>query len=152
MEDGQPLFSRAHDNELWVLLLEKAYAKVFGSYYSLIGGDTSQALMDLSGCPTKAYDLESDISVQAKIKSGELFKQIKTWDHNRFLMSASTPVDKELCHKSLIAQHSYAILEAKEHSGHQLLKIRNPWGNEEWDGDWSDKSQLWTQEMKEAFN
>ena len=26
--------------------------------------------------------------------------------------------------------------------------MRNPWGNEVWDGDWSDKSPLWTWSLK----
>lgn len=58
-----PIFSRANGNELWVLLLEKAYAKLHGSYYSLIGGDTSEALIDLSGCPTKQFDFQVDMTV-----------------------------------------------------------------------------------------
>lgn len=33
-----------------------------------------------------------------------------------------------------------------------MLNIRNPWGNFEWDGDWSDNSPLWTEEMIKAFN
>jgi hypothetical protein len=37
----------------------------------------------------------------------------------------------------------------KESRGNQLINIRNPWGQFEWDGDWSDKSPLWTPEIIE---
>lgn len=47
--------------------------------------------------------------------------------------------------------HAYSIIAAKEAKGHKLVLIRNPWGNFEWDGDWSDNSQLWTKEMIELI-
>ncbi len=29
---NQPIFSKSHENELWVLILEKIWAKLHGSY------------------------------------------------------------------------------------------------------------------------
>lgn len=40
------------------------------------------------------------------------------------------------------------MIGAYEIDGLRLCKIRNPWGNFEWKGDWSDNSDLWTDEMK----
>lgn len=46
-------FSRSgQDKEIWVLLLEKAWAKIFGSYQRIEGGTTGEALPSLTGAPT----------------------------------------------------------------------------------------------------
>ena len=29
-----------------------------------------------------------------------------------------------------------------------MIKLRNPWGGSEWNGDWSDNSHLWTQDLR----
>jgi len=34
----------------------------------------------------------------------------------------------------------------------KLLHLRNPWGHKEWNGDWSDNSNLWTEELKKKFH
>ena len=44
--------------------------------------------------------------------------------------------------------HAYTVLEAKEltqgpKKGTKLIKVRNPWGKEKYNGPWSDKSDLW---------
>ena len=47
--------------------------------------------------------------------------------------------------------HAYALLRAATTStGVNLVEMRNPWGQGgmEWNGDWSDKSPLWTETLK----
>lgn len=42
--NGGPIFSTTAENELWILILEKAYAKLHGSYLALRGGYALDAL------------------------------------------------------------------------------------------------------------
>ncbi|CAE7408386.1 Capn15, partial [Symbiodinium sp. CCMP2456] len=57
--DGSGLaFSRAKDRQLWVPLVEKAYAKAHGSYKAISGGSVAEALLDLTGAPCESIDLE----------------------------------------------------------------------------------------------
>ncbi len=44
--------------------------------------------------------------------------------------------------------------KSRLHEGQELrlLKIRNPWGFAEWNGDWSDNSPLWNEELRSYFD
>ena len=41
--------------EIWVLILEKAWAKVFGSYQRIEAGTAGEAFYPLTGCPHKFF-------------------------------------------------------------------------------------------------
>jgi hypothetical protein len=43
------LYSRSKHSQLWVPLLEKAYAKAYGCYAAISGGHIPEALFDLTG-------------------------------------------------------------------------------------------------------
>lgn len=56
----------------------------------------------------------------------------------------------------LVDGHAYSLISAYEVTVNnkpvRLIKIRNPWGQKEWTGAWSDKSPLWTPELRKQLN
>lgn len=61
---NKPIFAHGKDpNELWVPLLEKAYAKLHGSFEALDGGSVTAALVDLTGGIAETLDLTQDDEV-----------------------------------------------------------------------------------------
>jgi calpain-15 len=87
---GQPIFSRSHGTELWVLLLEKAFAKLHGSYMQLRGGWVNEGMIDLTGCPTLTYKFEKE-DVRQMIENDLLWVKFKSYDDEGSLLTASTP-------------------------------------------------------------
>jgi calpain-15 len=158
---GGPLYAKGHGNELWVMLLEKAYAKMCGSYAALKAGWAFEAMLDLTGAPywTVRFD---DADTKKMIEDGSLWSLMLQNDALNYIQSASTPGEDVLTvggdrkakdgETGLVAGHAYALIAVKEvkSKGIKLVQLRNPWGEGgmEWNGDWSDNSPLWTAEIK----
>jgi calpain-15 len=53
-----PAFSYAVQNELWVMLLEKAWAKMYSSYKRIEAGFPEEALHDLTAAPVRHIFLQ----------------------------------------------------------------------------------------------
>ena len=60
-------------------MLEKAYAKLRGSYLSLINGSYQDAMMDLTGCHTLSLNFK-DPKINEMILSNKLWDLIKHYD------------------------------------------------------------------------
>jgi len=158
--NGGPMFSSCRGNELWVVLLEKAYAKLHGNYWQLRAGFVSHGMMDLTGCPTMRYSFPESKNVYDKILqyADKLWDILIKADNYGHIMCAGTPgvdawtegggPDKET---GIVPGHAYSVIQIKEYDDVRLLNIRNPWGQFEWGGEWCDNHRNWTSEMIEAF-
>ena len=151
-------FSYYSDNDtkqnvyLWLSLIEKAFAKSFGSYYLLENITLKESLRYLTGASVTTIDNSNE----------DLWNEIKNSFNNNYLILASsghTSASKELLKEvGLLPQFSYNILEAHEveldegGSSEYLLKIRNQWGQIDWTGDWSPFSNHWKEDLKEMLN
>ncbi|GAA0139178.1 cysteine protease [Lithospermum erythrorhizon] len=148
---GRPAFATSRKrNELWISILEKAYAKLHGSYEALEGGFVQDALVDLTGGAGEEIDMRSS-HVQIDLASGRLWSQILRFKQEGFLLGAGSPSgsDVHVSSSGIVQGHAYSILQVREVDGHKLVQIRNPWANEvEWNGPWSDSSPEWTDRMR----
>ena len=52
---NQPAYSQANGPELWVLLFEKAWAKIHGSFARIEAGSAHLTMRDLTGGPGYHY-------------------------------------------------------------------------------------------------
>jgi calpain-15 len=158
--NGGPMFSRGGGNELWVMLIEKAYAKLHGNYQALSAGFTKHAMVDLSGCPTEHLDFpkEKEDFDDIEEEADEIFEKMREADEEGYLISTETSGvdtitegDGPASGGGLVSGHAYSVIQVKEALGNKLLNIRNPWGQFEWNGAWADNAEEWTDEMIEEL-
>ena len=147
--DGAPCFSHANSNELWVIMLEKAWAKIHGSYERIIGGASHFVLRDLTGAPSFEFSADEPGAFQ-KVLDGDK----KGYAMLTGINQKSHEETERLRELGLASEHSYGLISAAEvidaqGNQAQLVKLRNPWGNFEWKGRWSDHSDCWTEELKQ---
>jgi hypothetical protein len=62
-----PLYGHCQEqsNEFWVPLMEKAYAKLHGTYEMLNGGQMGEALVDLTGGVSEKFHFRSPETTEA---------------------------------------------------------------------------------------
>ncbi|MED6282972.1 hypothetical protein CHARACLAT_003929 [Characodon lateralis] len=151
-------FSCCHSpSAFWVALLEKAYAKLRGSYEQLWAGQVSEALVDLTGGVAERWNLmgfglkkeerrveqDSDKVIRKKLDLNLLccVKEecaLSCATHN-------TPIGLG----ELDQHHALTVMEwldLKKVSGSEarLLRIRNPWGRCCWAGAWTWSGVGWS--------
>jgi len=130
--------------EIWVSIIEKAYAKLHGGYGNIQEGRTRYGVRDLTGA--------SPYTVEAGITDEDLRQRFQSAKDSgvRVMVGIArnaAPVG------GILSAHAYSILKIidRRDKGLPVLCLcRNPWGHEgEWQGPWSDGSSEWTDATRE---
>jgi calpain len=155
---GQLMFMHsAENNEFWSALLEKAYAKLNGSYEAMQGGASAEAMEDFTGGICEVFNFRKEVPPN-------LFSIMKK-GYERDSMLGCT-IDAQpgqiecVLDNGLVMGHAYSITGVREidFRGRKqgLVRVRNPWGNQyEWKGAWADNSSEWkdvTEQQKKELD
>lgn len=135
----------SEDGGVWNPIMEKAAAKMFGTYDNLASGSSSAAIYWLTGMPGSQYSTNPS--------NPQATKDHLQWaivDHTFVTVAGSHgSSDSQLSANGVVLNHAYNVFGMQDiikDNGQTvtLLKLRNPWGAEEYLGPWSDSSNLWT--------
>ena len=104
--NGSAAFATSRDGELWGSILEKAWAKLHGSYERIEAGFAENVLRDLTGAPTEVIETSDET----------LWDRVQQADQRDWIMAASagtTGASVDALEKlGLIGFHAYGLLKA----------------------------------------
>uniref|UniRef100_G3QSZ1 Calpain 12 n=1 Tax=Gorilla gorilla gorilla TaxID=9595 RepID=G3QSZ1_GORGO len=142
VREGKLMFVRSEQrNEFWAPLLEKAYAKLHGSYEVMRGGHMNEAFVDFTGGVGEVLYLRQN--------SMGLFSALRHALAKESLVGATALSDRGeyRTEEGLVKGHAYSITGTHRvflgFTKVRLLRLRNPWGRVEWTGAWSDSCPRW---------
>lgn len=136
------------EKEIWVQLIEKAYAKMNGGYKKINGGFEEVALEALTGEAYSSTSINGFLGI-GKTSDADMKTKIKSAVDGDQAITASTKsqgaidrADKKAGvtfadDNDIVGRHAYSVMEADD----SKIKVRNPWGsgakNPEPEMDWT---------------
>ena len=132
---GRPCFAQLpeHGCEIWVLIAEKAFAKLNGSYESIVAGQENEALADITGGLPQDYKLRGNDATDgfdAEQLWNELINHTNANETNLVCASCFN------ANNGIMSGHAYGVVDLQEitmkigndNEKEKMVKIRNPWG------------------------
>ncbi|MBI3182037.1 MAG: hypothetical protein HYZ28_07815 [Myxococcales bacterium] len=126
---GPSRYGKARESkELWVSILEKAYAQWKGGYENIgNGGRAGEVMSAVTGRSSNWYSIGST-------GADALFRTIRDGAASHRPMTAGThgkDSGVDYSGTGVYAWHSYTVLGASEENGEKYVQLRNPWGRTE---------------------
>ena len=135
---NRPAFTLSvRGNELWIPLLEKAFAKLAGCYEKLNG-----TISTISRADALQY-LTGGVAKRELVSGPSFIPIVEHAEKMGFPMTVCTNFDKESTKNGIVGNHEYCLLGTRTHENVTLVSVYNPWGSGEWTGPWSRGSAEW---------
>ncbi len=145
-------FAHCRNREIWVNLLEKAWAKVNGCYAQIGKKFSPYEIFDIL---TESYTEVINLNKYRNNLKNKLWEKILNAQNKDFIIISVSNNNSSVEEIGLVPGDTYIISKAYEINddieSEKLLKLCNPWGGVEFSGDWGETSSKWTEELKEKL-
>jgi len=135
--DFGPLYARPNENEIWFMLIEKAFAKLYGTYKELEILSITECLEIMTGMPVS----QSRIGSYGEDK---LWRKLMDYDKKNYMISV-----RESSERRERTNRIFSVVHLYEVDGCKLIKLRNHYGVYDWKGDFSANSPVWSRCLRE---
>ena len=113
------VFSSSYLNELWVILLEKAWAKISGCYANTIEGTTSEVFDAFSDGTTESFTVfEND--------KDDIYELLQQGKEDNDCITVCANKDISVADVGLVPGRNYLVEDVKEIEGvDKLIRLKN---------------------------
>ena len=149
-ENGKTIISNLSNKRKspWFILVEKAFAKLSGSFRNIYGGSFSISLYNL--CFYYHKKIEITILDIYKNTYPKYYEEFTQYINNGYFIGCA--IQYTDAKQGLVAYHLYSVFQTKKINDVKLFLLRNPWGHQEWNGDFSRSSVSWNFKLKKELN
>ena len=147
------VFGYSRNRQLWVSFVEKALAKLYGSYEAIASGACVEGMQTLTGKPCQVVYLlnprinfnnqKYDLTNRTDKDNPNLVWENLLYSRRAGYLMSTLCLNKDLniidfLKVGLVFRHIYTVLDVKEFIYNEikikLLRLRNPWGKKGWNG------------------
>ncbi|KAF2901391.1 hypothetical protein ILUMI_04794, partial [Ignelater luminosus] len=136
--DGYPYYAEALENQMWVPLIEKAVAKLYGCYETLVAGHLTEGLNMLTGVACTSISVYLSDNNRNESNLNTIWSKLLEYRNKRYPMLASCGSNyidmnnEEAEEKGLETLHCYCVLDVREIRERRLIKLLDSRGETDW--------------------
>ena len=124
-----PMVSRCKSNNIWILILEKALAKIYGCYYNLTALNIFDFFNVLTGCPTYFFSINDALNNGSE---DDLFNNLFNYTCKKKYINVAVSKERDQSKKEednllTIVNFGYYILNLKKIKNDMFIILRKVW-------------------------
>ena len=150
--DNLPSYGRVQNSdEMWLPLVEKAYAKYYGSYEALNQRQTiADTFVDLTG---GSVEILNPSELAASHDKNVVWNWISRWYSEGCVLATQLVGQDNITDEGIMPNRLYGVVDIYgAEDTMRMVRVRNPWGHPDYTGPFADHDAMWNKHPELKVN